>query len=107
MKDFFMMLTLPKTTCWNFPEGSYTATCIDERTTPEYKNGKRKEWLLLVFEIEVDGDDNVQYLAKKKYELPIKHGSQLMNDLSGWLGADFLKKNRTFDADSLKGRKAD
>ena len=100
-----MILELPKTPCWNCPEGNYTGTCIDARTTIESKNGKPTEQLLLVFEIDIDSDDNVQYLAKKKYDLPLKRSSHLMNDISAWLGADFLKKNRTLDAALLKGKK--
>ena len=102
-----MIIELPKTFCWDCPEGNFTATCIDARTTTEYKNSKRKEWLVLLFKIEIDDDNQVEYRAKKRYELPIKHGSQLMNDLSGWLGPDFLKKNHTLDSECFKGKQAD
>jgi len=102
-----MILELPKTPCWNCPEGNFTGTCIDARTTIESKNGKPTECLLLIFEIDIDSDDNVQYLAKKKYDLPLKRSSHLMNDISAWLGADFLKKNRTLDSECFKGKQAD
>ena len=102
-----MHLKLPKTPCWNLPEGNHTATCLDARINLENKNGKANEYLMLVFEVDIDDDDNVQYLAKRKYELPIKAGTPLLNDLNAWLGAEFLKKNRYFDSETLKGRTAD
>src|ERR1035437_7820984 len=101
MEDFYMTLTLPKTTCRNCPEGNYTATCLDARTTTENKNGKLIVPLLLVFEIDIISNDDVQYLAKKKYDLPIKCGSHLLNALTAWLGADYLKKNRALDSESF------
>ena len=60
----------------------------------------------LVFEIHVDTDENVQYLAKRNYELPMKHRSPLAQALTGWLGVDFVRKHRTVEPSVLKGRKA-
>jgi hypothetical protein len=102
-----MKLTLPEVPCWNCPEGTFPATCRDVRITTELKNGRQTEFLLVVFEIDVDDDDNVQYLAKRKYELPMKTGSPLMNDLAAWIGADALKKQRQWDPTTLKGKRAD
>ncbi len=104
-----MKLTLPKVPCWHCPEGTFPATCRDVRITTELKNGRQTNSLLVVFEIDVDdGDDeNVQYLAKRKYELPMKAGSPLMNDLAAWIGADALKKQRQWDPMTLKGQRAD
>ena len=102
-----MRLQLPKTPCWNLPEGNHTATCLDARIHTENKNAKATDFLLLVFEVDIDDDDNVQYLAKRKYELPIKACTPLVNDLNAWLGVEFLKKNRYFDPETLKGKTAD
>jgi len=102
-----MRLQLPNTPCWNLPEGNHTATCLDARVTTENKHGKATDFLLLVFEVNINDDDNVQYLAKRKYELPIKPGTPLLNDLNAWLGAEFFKKNRYFEPEILKGKTAD
>lgn len=101
-----MYIEIPQFTSWNCPEGRHSATCLDARITSEPKNGKLVQFLKLVFEIHVDTDENVQYLAKRNYELPMKHLSPLAQALTGWLGADFVRKNKTLDPSVLKGRKA-
>ena len=102
-----MKLILPKVQCWNCPEGNYPATCVGVREVTEVKNGKPVHLVQLVFEIDVGEDDNVRYLAKRRYELPVKAGSKLLDDLTGWLGEAFLRNHREFDPATLKGRQAD
>ena len=102
-----MEMSLPKIPCWNCPEGNYSATCSGARIVTEKKNGKPTQFLLLVFEIDAGDEENVQNLAKRKYELPIKHGSPLMNDLTAWIGPDVLRNNRALNLALFEGKKAD
>lgn len=101
-----MQIALPRVPCWNCPEGQHSATCLDARVQSEIKDGKPVQTLLLVFEIDVNDDENVQYLAKRKYDLPIGIKSPLVTHLNEWLGSNWRKSNRQFDPELLKGRKA-
>jgi len=94
-----MNIELPKTTCWICPEGEFKATCIEAN--------QRDTCLKLIFEVHVNENHNVQYLAQKRYPLPIKPGSELPSDLERWLGKDFLKRTRSIDPSMLKGLEAD
>lgn len=101
-----MTIDFPQVPCWNCPEGTHSATCLESRVTSEMKDGKRVDYLLLVFHVHIDTVENIQYLAKRRYELPLKSSSPLVEDLTGWFGHDFLKRNKRFDPASLKGQKA-
>ncbi len=102
-----MNIEIPKQQCWVPPEGNYPATCLDAGPIQRRNEGNWEDWLRLIFEVHVDDDRNVQYLAQKKYRLPLMPGHDLLQDLIGWLGRDFLEKKSKLDPSTLKGKDAD
>ena len=94
-----MNIELPRSASWICPEGDFKATCIETRQS--------ETCLKLIFEVHVNPNHNLQYLAQKRYSLPVKPGSELPSDLERWLGKDFLKRNRSFEPSGLKGLEAD
>jgi hypothetical protein len=84
--------------------GRYRAKCIDvrDKEIPTRKGPVKGQ--RIVWEIDVPGNDNVQYLVGKNYEATLAKNSLLRNDLISWFGHDI--KVRQFDTATLKGKEA-
>ena len=99
-----MLIPVEARESFDVEPGRYKAKCIDVRDK-EIPTGKGPvKGQRIVWEIDVPGNDDVQYLVGNNYEATLAKNSLLRNDLISWFGHDI--KVRQFDTATLKGKEA-
>jgi len=95
-----MLIPVEARESFDVEPGRYKAKCIDvrDKEIPTRKGPVKGQ--RIVWEIDVPGNDNVQYLVGKNYEATLAKNSLLRNDLISWFGHDI--KVRQFDTATLK-----
>lgn len=102
-----MLITLPKESCWLCPEGHFSATLVNAGPYADSSKYSSQHLIRLVFEVDVPLESNFQYMAARRYDTSRNKLSALRDDLTAWLGKEFLRDNHELDLNELQGRRAD
>jgi hypothetical protein len=96
-------ITIDKEVTFDLPSGVHKATLTNVK--PFYKQAAKgkQDWIRLLFEVDIQGMENLDCRAGRNFMLSFKAGSDLRNFLSPLLGSDFFKQNsaRTIDLEKL------